>query len=219
LEVPPRLLSLGALVSESLSTRRDSVRAPDRLCVDEDRLDPEDRLRELEREREDDRLLDLFEEPPLERLFLLLDRDFCGGIRPALLINSVNRVPRLPESFRSTLLQPAVQICSGPFESAAQRVVPDGPPVRKAQLARKPSEAINPWPRQRDPRAAGQPAAARVQPDRRVGTALPAVPGRVPSEVARRRGGRRHRVAAALPPAHSAPRQEREVGRPLRTAR
>jgi hypothetical protein len=44
------------------------------------------------------------------------------------------------------------------------------------------------------------------------------VPGRVPSEVARRRGGRRHRVAAAHP-AHGAPRQEREVGRPLKTAR
>ena len=77
----PLLLSLGALVSESLSTRRDSVRAPDRLCVDEDRLEPEDRLRELERER-DDRLFDFFEELPPERL-LLLDRDFCWGILPS----------------------------------------------------------------------------------------------------------------------------------------
>jgi len=42
-----RLLSLGALLSESLSTRLDSVRAPDLLCVDEDLLDPDDRLREL----------------------------------------------------------------------------------------------------------------------------------------------------------------------------
>lgn len=84
------LLSLGALLSESLSTRRDSVRAPDRLCVDEDRVEPEDRLREedwlreLERER-DERLFDFFEELPPERL-LLFDRDFCWGILPALLL-------------------------------------------------------------------------------------------------------------------------------------
>jgi hypothetical protein len=74
------LLSLGALLSESLSTRRDSVRAPDRLCVDEDRLEPEDWLRELKRERAD-RLFDFFEELPPERLFLL-DRDLCLGILP-----------------------------------------------------------------------------------------------------------------------------------------
>ena len=55
--------------------------APDRLCVDEDRLEPEARLRELERER-DDRLFDFFEELPPERL-LLLDRDFCWGILPS----------------------------------------------------------------------------------------------------------------------------------------
>jgi hypothetical protein len=87
LELEPRLLlSLGALLSESLSTRRDSVRAPDRLCVDEDRLEPDDRLRELERER-DERLFDLFEELPPERR-LLLGRDFCWAILPALLMNA-----------------------------------------------------------------------------------------------------------------------------------
>jgi hypothetical protein len=89
------------------------------LWVDEDRLDPDERLPELERERdEDDRLLDLFEELPLERLFfLLLDLDFCWGILPGLLVNSVHRVRRLPESRRSTLTQPAVQICCSPGRS------------------------------------------------------------------------------------------------------
>ena len=88
----PRLLSLGAWVEESLSTRLDSVRAPDLLCVDEERLDPDDRLRdpddrlpELERDREDEPLFDFFEELPPERL-LLLDRDFCLGILPGVLL-------------------------------------------------------------------------------------------------------------------------------------
>jgi hypothetical protein len=79
-----RLLSLGALVEESLSTRLDSVRAPDRLCVEEDLLEPDARLREFPRERlfdEDDRLFDFDELRELpERL--LLDRDFCWGILP-----------------------------------------------------------------------------------------------------------------------------------------
>jgi hypothetical protein len=89
-------LSLGALVSESLSTRLDSVRAPDLLCVDEDLLDPDDRLRELALDRlleEDERFLDLDEEPlellePLERLerLLLRDFDFCWGILPSFLL-------------------------------------------------------------------------------------------------------------------------------------
>jgi hypothetical protein len=85
------LLSLGALLSESLSTRRDSVRAPDRLCVDEDRLEPEERLRELERER-DDRLFDFFEELPPEPL-LLFDRDFCWGMLPSLLLVTLGEAP------------------------------------------------------------------------------------------------------------------------------
>jgi hypothetical protein len=89
----PRLLSLGARVSESLSTRLDSVRAPDRLCVDDERLDPDDRLRELALERlfdEEERLLDFDEEPfePPERLLLLLllllDREDLWGILPSL---------------------------------------------------------------------------------------------------------------------------------------
>ena len=66
----PRLLSLGALVEESLSTRLDSVRAPDLLWVSRERLDPDDRLRELAFERpfdEEDRPPD-FEEEPLEPL-------------------------------------------------------------------------------------------------------------------------------------------------------
>ena len=86
----PLLLSRGALVSESLSTRRDSVCAPERLCVEDllD-LDPDDRLRELplERLREDEPFLDFDEEllEPLERL-LLRDPDFFWGILPFLLL-------------------------------------------------------------------------------------------------------------------------------------
>jgi hypothetical protein len=77
------LLSLGALVEESLSTRLDSVRVPDLLCLDEERLDPEARLRELAFERLLDRPLDFDEEllEPPERL-LLLDRDFRAAIPP-----------------------------------------------------------------------------------------------------------------------------------------
>jgi hypothetical protein len=59
----PRLLSRGAFDDESLSTRLDSVRAPDRLWLDRERLfDPEDRLFDPE-----DRLFDFAEdlcEPP-----------------------------------------------------------------------------------------------------------------------------------------------------------
>ena len=62
----PRLLSLGARVSESLSTRLDSVRAPDLLCVEEERLDPDDRPREL----------------ALERLFEEVERPFDEEERP-----------------------------------------------------------------------------------------------------------------------------------------
>jgi hypothetical protein len=94
-----RLLSLGALVEESLSTRLDSVRAPDLLCVDEERLDPDARLRELAFERlldeeerpEEERPFDFDEERPLdfdeelleppERL-LVLDRELPWAILP-----------------------------------------------------------------------------------------------------------------------------------------
>ena len=105
----PLLLSLGALVSESLSTRRDSVLAPDRLWVDERERERE----ELEREREDDRLFDFFEEPPPERL-LLLDRDFCWGIPPCLLLKLGEPVFELyPNPAVQTLTHAAVQIrCS-----------------------------------------------------------------------------------------------------------
>jgi len=100
----PRLLSLGALVEESLSTRLDSVRAPDLLWVsrerlDPERLDPKPRLREPELERlfEEGRPRDFEEEPlepperlllllddlePPERLLLLLDEDLRWGILP-----------------------------------------------------------------------------------------------------------------------------------------
>jgi hypothetical protein len=88
----PRLLSLGALVEESLSTRLDSVRAPDLLWVsrerlDPERLDPDPRLRELAFERpfdEEERPPDFEEEPlePPERLLLLLDEDLRWGILP-----------------------------------------------------------------------------------------------------------------------------------------
>ena len=129
----PRLLSLGAWVEESLSTRLDSVRAPDLLCVDEERLDPDDRLPELERDREDEPLFDFFEELPPERL-LLLDRDFCLGILPGVLLEldgSCSALTRIPpfKPLRNppfkTLIKAAVQI-------PAQRVSQDGPPLRKA---------------------------------------------------------------------------------------
>jgi len=45
------LLSLGAWVEESLSTRLDSVRAPDLLCVDEERPEPDEERPELDEER------------------------------------------------------------------------------------------------------------------------------------------------------------------------
>ena len=66
----PRLLSRGAFVEESLSTRLDSVRAPDRLWLDRERLDPEDPLRALALDALD-RLFD-----PFERLFDPEDRAF-----------------------------------------------------------------------------------------------------------------------------------------------
>ena len=75
--LPPRLLSRGALVSESLSTRLDSVRAPDRLCVDPDLLDPDDLRLELPLDRlreEDERFLDPDDEP-FELPDRLLPRD------------------------------------------------------------------------------------------------------------------------------------------------
>jgi hypothetical protein len=75
----PRLLSLGALVSESLSTRRDSVRAPDLLCVSPLREPPERLLDEDDFDFEEDL------EPP-ERLLLVLlplpDREDLWGILP-----------------------------------------------------------------------------------------------------------------------------------------
>jgi hypothetical protein len=80
----PRLLSRGAWVEESLSTRLDSVRAPDLLCVDEERLDPDDRFPEFRLERlldEEERPFDFEELRELPEL-LLLDRDFCWGILP-----------------------------------------------------------------------------------------------------------------------------------------
>ena len=89
-----RLLSLGALVEESLSTRLDSVRAPDLLWVSPRRepervLDEDDRL-------EDERLFDLddelfFEPDELffepDELFVLRDREDCLGILPTLLLS------------------------------------------------------------------------------------------------------------------------------------
>ena len=78
----PLLLSLGAWVEESLSTRLDSVRAPDLLWVS--------RLRELPLERLFDEDFDFDEEllEPPERLLLLLllllDREDLWGILPSL---------------------------------------------------------------------------------------------------------------------------------------
>jgi hypothetical protein len=71
----PRLLSRGAFVDESLSTRLDSVLAPDRLWLDRERpFDPEDRLFDFDPE---DRLFDFGEdlrEPP-EPFLLPVDRE------------------------------------------------------------------------------------------------------------------------------------------------
>jgi len=120
------LLSLGAWVEESLSTRLDSVRAPDLLCLDEERPEPDeerpepdDRPRELAPERlfdEDERLFDFDEEfdldeerlEPPERL-LLLDRELPWGILPWLLLDRSLRVRRLPEYHCSTRKNATVQ--------------------------------------------------------------------------------------------------------------
>jgi hypothetical protein len=78
-----RLLSLGARVEESLSTRRDSLRAPDLLCVEE-RLD-EDRV---EDRPEPERLLDfeLDDRPDVDRLFdFELDDERLFDCEPELL--------------------------------------------------------------------------------------------------------------------------------------
>jgi len=102
LEVPPWLLSRGALVEESLSTRLDSVFAPDLLWVsrwdceerpepdDDDRLRPPDPLFLDEddppfdfADEERPRLEDEPCEPP-ERLLLLPDREFFVGIQSVL---------------------------------------------------------------------------------------------------------------------------------------
>jgi hypothetical protein len=140
-----RLLSLGALVEESLSTRLDSVRAPDRLCVDEDllRLEPDVRLRELpldrlfdDEERPLERPLAFDEEPLLEPL--LLDRDFCWGILPWLLLDRSLRVRRLPESDRSTRTNPTVQARTRlAVQTPSSAGNANKPPARKTQLARK----------------------------------------------------------------------------------
>lgn len=73
------LLSRGARVSESLSTRLDSVRAPERLCVSRERDD--ERLLERLRELELDRFFEDELPEPLERL--LRDREPRWGIRPS----------------------------------------------------------------------------------------------------------------------------------------
>ena len=70
------LLSLGAFVEESLSTRLDSVLAPERLCEDRERLDPDDRLREFPPDRFRDFDDELFDE------LLLLDLELRWGILP-----------------------------------------------------------------------------------------------------------------------------------------
>jgi hypothetical protein len=133
-----RLLSLGALVEESLSTRLDSVRDPDLLCVDEDRLDPDDRLRELERDREDEPLFDFREELPPE-LLLLLDRDFCLGILPDVLLELDGSVfGAYPNPAVQTRTQPAVQtLTRAAVQIPAQRVSPDGPPVAKGAAGKE----------------------------------------------------------------------------------
>ena len=147
------LLSLGARVEESLSTRLDSVRAPDLLCVSRDRLDlsrdrldPVDLFRELAFARrfddEEERPLDFDEEPvePPERALLLLDRELRWGILPLLLDRRSVRDARLPNPNRSnTQLGGSRSNWAGSsnFTSAGSR---GGPPARKAQLARKPKE-------------------------------------------------------------------------------
>lgn len=82
-------------MSASLSTRLDSVRAPDLLWVDRERLDPDGRLRELAFERpfeEEGRPPDFEEEllePPERRVLVLLDEDLRWGILPFVPLESV----------------------------------------------------------------------------------------------------------------------------------
>jgi hypothetical protein len=205
-------LSLGAWVEESLSTRLDSVRAPDRLCVDEDRLEPDVRFREfpLELFDEDERPFDFDELRELpERLLLeplLLDRDFCWGILPLLLLDRSLRVRRLPESHGSTRKNPPV-----PTRTRTAVQIPSSagngnkPPARKALLARKAKRGEKEWRRQRDPRVEAHREAPRGRRDRRIGAGRREAPGRVPlgpalGGAARTRAGRRRLgVAARLP--------------------
>jgi hypothetical protein len=78
-----RLLSLGARVEESLSTRLDSVRVPDLLCVSRLRDPPPERLCEEDFDL-DEELLEPPERLLLLLLLLLLDREDLWGILPSL---------------------------------------------------------------------------------------------------------------------------------------
>jgi hypothetical protein len=75
-----RLLSLGALVEESLSTRLDSVRAPARLCVSPRREPPLERLCDEDFDFDEE----LLEPPERLLLLLLLEREDLWGILPSL---------------------------------------------------------------------------------------------------------------------------------------
>jgi hypothetical protein len=141
-----RLLSLGAWVEESLSTRLDSVRAPDRLCVDEDRLEPDVRFREfpLELFDEDERPFDFEELRELPEP-LLLDRDFCWGMLPLLLLDRLLRVRRLPESHSSNT-QESHRSSTHPklqFKSPALRVLGTNRRCERRSWHGKPREARN----------------------------------------------------------------------------
>jgi hypothetical protein len=214
-------LSLGAWVEESLSTRLDSVRAPERLCVDEDLLEPDARLREFPLERlldEDERPFDLeepfdFEEPfdleePRELAeLLLLDRDFCWGILPgssswisqcvlAAYPNPTVQTARIPP-FKARP-EPTVQIRSSAGNA-------NTPPARKALLARKAKRGEKEWRRQSGPRAEARREATRGRRDRRIGAVRREAPGRVPlgrapGGAARTRAGRRRLGVAVRPP-------------------
>jgi hypothetical protein len=216
-------LSLGAWVEESLSTRLDSVRAPDRLCVDEDRLEPDVRFREFSPERffdEDERPFDFEELRELPEP-LLLDRDFCWGILPGS-SQYQSFSPSIPSVLQYVLAgypNPAFQTRGaavwfqergGRFKSPAQRVMQTNR-RRETRSWHGSQERREQWRRQRVPRVEVRRGATRGRGDRRAGIRQPGLPVRVPSGPVRtgadQVGGARPRPVLGGPLRHRRARQ------------
>jgi hypothetical protein len=136
-----RLLSRGAWVEESLSTRLDSVRAPDRLCVDEDLLEPEERPFD-----EDERPFDEDERPFDFELLepLLFDRDFCWGILPRLLLESLtcSALTRI-QPFKHARIHPFKHVPEPTVQIPSTAGSGSKPPARNRSWHGKPREARN----------------------------------------------------------------------------